>query len=324
MSTEKPAKPTLFDFEKPLDDLYQKIYELKELTVQNNVDLSAEIHQMESRSYQLREKIYKNLTPMQVVQIARHPDRPTTMDYWENCFDRFIEIKGDRLYGDDPALIGAFAWFNGQPVVTVGHQKGRTTKTRIARNFGMANPEGYRKALRLFKQAEKFQVPIVAFVDTPGAFPGLGAEERGQAEAIARNLMEMMELTVPVIVIVIGEGASGGALGIAVGNTIGMMQYAWYSVISPEGCAAILWKDSAKASTAAEILKLTAADLLELKVIDHIIPEPVGGAHWDRELTMQNTKKFISDALEPLKKMSSQQLKEARYQKFRNLGPYRE
>ena len=254
------------------------------------------------------------------VCLARLSSRPTTLDYIELIFDEFIELHGDRAFGDDKAIVGGIAKIAGTPVTIIGHQKGRTTKARIERNFGMANPEGYRKALRLMKQAEKFGRPIITFVDTPGAFCGVGAEERGQAESIARNLMEMSNLKVPVICIVIGEGSSGGALGIGVGNRVYMLENAVYSILSPEGFSTILWKDSSKAKEAADIMKITAQDLMELEIIDGVIKEAEGGAHNDKEETAKNIKQCIEKALEELKSMSVEELQEDRYQKFRRIG----
>jgi len=307
----------ILEFEKPLDNLNQKIDELRKLTAGDEIDLGDEIKKLEERSQKLREKIYANLTPTQIVQIARHPERPTTLDYIEAIFDDWIELKGDRSFRDDPALVGGFAKLNGHSVVVIGHQKGRTTKLRLFRNFGMANPEGYRKALRLMRQAQKFNKPIVCLIDTPGAYPGIGAEERGQAEAIAVNLREMMKLTVPIICVITGEGASGGALGIGVGNRVAMFEYSWYGVISPEGCASILWKDATKASLAAQTMRITAGELKKLGVVDEIIPEPVGGAHQDLGESSKQLKKFLSKQLEELTKLTPTQIQEDRFNKFR-------
>lgn len=256
------------------------------------------------------------------VCLARLCSRPTTLDYIELIFDSFIELHGDRVFGDDKAIVGGIAKFAGTPVTVIGHQKGRTTKMKIERNFGMANPEGYRKALRLMKQAEKFGRPIITFIDTPGAFCGIGAEERGEAESIARNLMEMSNLKVPVICIIIGEGSSGGALGIGVGNRVYMLENAVYSVLSPEGFSTILWKDSSRAKEASDIMKITAQDLMSLGIIDGIVEEPKGGAHNDKEETANNIKKYIENALKELKNMSAVELQQDRYQKFRKMGTY--
>jgi acetyl-CoA carboxylase carboxyl transferase subunit alpha len=269
----------VLDFEKPILALEKKIADMRAYAAEQHVELTDEIRRLETKLQKLMEETYSRLTRWQRVLLSRHPERPYTLDYIERLFTEFTELHGDRLFGDDPALVAGPAFFEGRPVMVMGQQKGRTTKEKIHRNFGMMNPEGYRKAIRLMKFAAKYGRPVIVLVDTPGAYPGLGAEERGQGEAIARNLFEMSHLPVPIVVAIIGEGASGGALGIGMGDRILMMENAWYSVISPEGCAAILWKDSAKANQAAEILKPTAPDLLELGVIDEIIKEPIGGAH---------------------------------------------
>lgn len=317
-------KKIVLEFEKPILELQSKIEELQKLAESQDMDLSKEILEMKKRSAELEKKIYDNLTPLQILQIARHQFRPNTLSYAKLIFNDFIELKGDRYFADDPALIGGLASFEDQTVVVIGHQKGNDTKENIYRNFGMANPEGYRKALRLMQLAERFDFPVIAFVDTPGAYPGIGAEERGQAEAIARNLKDMSQLKVPNMAIVTGEGGSGGALGIAVANKVYMLQYAVYSVISPEGCASILWHDATKADTAAENLKITAKDLLELKVIDGIIPEPKGGAHNDISLMADNIKKEISRFIKEYKSKSTKAIMEERYQKFRALGQFAE
>jgi acetyl-CoA carboxylase carboxyl transferase subunit alpha len=305
------------DFEKPLVELEQKIRELKEFSTEK-VDFSGEVKKLEKKAEKLREEIFSNLTRWQRTQLARHVNRPFTLDFVNHIFTEWFEVHGDRNFRDDPAIVAGFARFDGEPCCVIGHQKGRDTKEKVYRNFGMPNPEGYRKALRVMQMAEQFGLPIFTFVDTPGAFPGIGAEERGQAEAIARNLREMAALTVPVIVTITGEGGSGGALGIAVGNRVLMMEYSVYSVISPEGCAAILWSDGTKGPQAAEALKLTAADILELGcVIDDVIPEPVGGAHNDIPLAAASVKKVLKKHFEELKKLSPQALVEQRYQKFR-------
>jgi len=305
------------DFEKPLVELEQKIRELKEYST-DKVDFSGDIKKLEKKADKLREEIFSNLTRWQRTQLARHVNRPFTLDFVEHIFTDWFEVHGDRNFRDDPALVCGFARLDGEPCVVIGHQKGRDTKAKVYRNFGMPNPEGYRKALRVMQMAEQFGLPIFTFVDTPGAFPGIGAEERGQAEAIARNLREMAALTVPVIVTITGEGGSGGALAIAVGNRVMMMEYSVYAVISPEGCAAILWSDGTKGPQASEALKLTAKDIDELGcVIDDVIPEPLGGAHNDIELATANVKVYLKKHLEELKTLSPEELVEQRYQKFR-------
>jgi acetyl-CoA carboxylase carboxyl transferase subunit alpha len=305
------------DFEKPLVELEQKIMELKGYST-DKVDFSADIKKLEKKAVQLREEIFANLTRWQRTQLARHINRPFTLDYIANIFTDWFEVHGDRNFRDDPALVCGFARFDGEPCCVIGHQKGRDTKEKVYRNFGMPNPEGYRKALRVMQMAEQFGLPIFTFVDTPGAYPGIGAEERGQAEAIARNLREMAALKVPVIVTVTGEGGSGGALAIAVGNRVMMMEYSVYAVISPEGCAAILWSDGSKGPVAAEALKLTATDIMSLGcIIDDVIPEPVGGAHTNHPATAISVKSYLKKHLEELKRLSPQELVEQRYDKFR-------
>jgi acetyl-CoA carboxylase carboxyl transferase subunit alpha len=310
-----PMAATVYmEFEKPIAELEKKIEELRAL---GDSDLTAEIDALEDRVEIKRQEIFNNLSRWQKAQVARHINRPFTLDYIKHLFSDFNELHGDRNYGDDHAIVGGLARFDGQPVMVVGHQKGRDTKEKVFRNFGMPNPEGYRKALRLFRMAEQFDIPIITFVDTPGAYPGIGAEERGQAEAIARNLREMAELTVPIIVCITGEGGSGGALAIAVGNRVLMLEHSVYAVISPEGCAAILWSDGTKGQQAAEALKPAAQDIIELGVIDEIIHEPVGGAHRDHEATTQAMGSAIRRHLAELKEMSGEELVEDRYQKFR-------
>ncbi|NJC87751.1 MAG: acetyl-CoA carboxylase carboxyltransferase subunit alpha [Desulfuromonas sp.] len=305
------------DFEKPLVELEQKIRELRDYST-DSVDFSTEIKKLEKKAEKLREEIFSNLTRWQRTQLARHQNRPYTLDYVKHIFTDWFEVHGDRNFRDDPALVCGFARFDGEPCVVIGHQKGRDTKEKVYRNFGMPNPEGYRKALRVMQMAEQFKLPIFTFVDTPGAFPGIGAEERGQAEAIARNLREMAALSVPIIVTVTGEGGSGGALAIAVGNKVLMMQYSVYAVISPEGCAAILWSDGTRGPQAAEALKLTAQDIDELgTVIDEVIPEPPGGAHNDHAAAAVQLKKVLKKHLAELLKLSPEELVEQRYQKFR-------
>jgi acetyl-CoA carboxylase carboxyl transferase subunit alpha len=311
------AATVYLEFEKPIAELEKKIEELRALNGGSDLNLSGEISSLEKRVEQQRQEIFNNLSRWQKAQVARHINRPFTLDYIKHLFADFFELHGDRNYGDDHAIVGGLARFDGQPVMVVGHQKGRDTKEKVFRNFGMPNPEGYRKALRLFRMAEQFNLPIITFVDTPGAYPGIGAEERGQAEAIARNLREMAELTVPVIVCITGEGGSGGALAIAVGNRVLMLEHSVYAVISPEGCAAILWSDGTKGPQAAEALKPTAQDIIGLGVIDEIIHEPVGGAHRDHEATAQAMGSAIRSHLAELQAMSKEELVEDRYQKFR-------
>jgi acetyl-CoA carboxylase carboxyl transferase subunit alpha len=308
------------EFEKPLVELEQKIRELREYSTEK-VDFSGDIKKLEKKAEKLREEIFTNLSRWQRTQLARHVNRPFTLDYVKHIFTDWFEVHGDRNFRDDPAIVCGFARFDGSPCCVIGHQKGRDTKEKVYRNFGMPNPEGYRKALRVMQMAEQFKLPIFTFVDTPGAFPGIGAEERGQAEAIARNLREMAALTVPVIVTITGEGGSGGALGIAVGNRVLMMEYSVYSVISPEGCAAILWSDGTMGPQAAEALKLTASDIQELGcVIDEVIPEPVGGAHNDHVEAAANVKACLKKHLLELKDLSAEELVEQRYQKFRAMS----
>lgn len=309
-------------FEKPLIELRKKIEELKKFTSAEGIDFSSEIIELEKKAEKLEKEIYGHLTPWQKTQLARHPQRPTTLDYIEHIFSDFIELHGDRLFGDDAAIISGIAKFNGKPVTVIGHQKGKDTKDNIMRNFGMPHPEGYRKALRLMEQAEKFKRPIILFIDTPGAYPGIAAEERGQSEAIARNLREMALLKVPVICIVTGEGGSGGALALGVGNHLYMLENAIYSVISPEGAAALLWKDASQASKAANAMKITAKDALGFGIIENIIPEPLGGAHKDVKAQSSEIKKNIDHSLTQLESLSDDELIEQRYQKFRQIGHF--
>jgi acetyl-CoA carboxylase carboxyl transferase subunit alpha len=311
------AATVYLEFEKSIAELEKKIEELRALNGGSELNLTDDISSLEKRVEQERQEIFNNLSRWQKAQVARHINRPFTLDYIKHLFTDFNELHGDRNYGDDHAIVGGLARFDGQPVMVVGHQKGRDTKEKVFRNFGMPNPEGYRKALRLFRMAEQFNLPIITFVDTPGAYPGIGAEERGQAEAIARNLREMAELTVPIIVCITGEGGSGGALAVAVGNRVVMLEHSVYAVISPEGCAAILWSDGTKGPQAAEALKPTAQDIIGLGVIDEIIHEPVGGAHRDHEATAQALGSAIRSHLADLKTMSKEELVEDRYQKFR-------
>ncbi|GAB7026447.1 acetyl-CoA carboxylase carboxyltransferase subunit alpha [Geotalea toluenoxydans] len=315
------ATQTYLEFEKPLADLERKIQELHELS-NDTLDLKTEISKLEKKAEQVQADIYSNLSRWQTAQVARHINRPFTLDYLELIFTEFNELHGDRNFGDDHAIVGGLARLDGEPVMVIGHQKGRDTKEKVFRNFGMPNPEGYRKALRLMEMAERFKLPIITFVDTPGAFPGIGAEERGQAEAIARNLREMSRLTVPIIVVITGEGGSGGALAIAVGDRILMLEHSVYAVISPEGCAAILWSDGTKGEQAAEALKLTAKDIKALEVIDEIVEEPLGGAHRDHETMAENLHQALARNLKELRKIPAEQLIEERYQKFRKMSRF--
>ncbi len=312
------------NFERPIIELEKKISDMKDFSVGEDIELSGEIASMEKKLTKLRQEIYSNLTRWQKVQLSRHPRRPYTLDYIRMMSRGFIELHGDRYFADDKAMVGGLAYIDDQPVMFVGQQKGRDTKDKLYRNFGMAHPEGYRKALRLFHLAEKFNIPIVVLVDTPGAFPGIGAEERGQAEAIARNIREMSRIRVPIIIAIIGEGASGGALGIGVGDRVLMMEYAWYSVISPEGCAAILWRDAAKAPEAAEALKPTSADLVSLGVIDEVINEPSSGAHNDPQAAAALVKQRIAETLRELVAVPIDDLLRQRLEKYRRMGEFEE
>ncbi|WP_077214223.1 acetyl-CoA carboxylase carboxyl transferase subunit alpha [Bacillus dakarensis] len=312
------------EFEKPVIELRKKIAELKEVTKAADVDLSDEIKILELRLEKLEKEIYENMKPWDRVQIARHPNRPTTLDYVSHLFTDFFECHGDRNFGDDEAIVGGIAKFDGLPVTVIGHQRGKDTKENIRRNFGMPHPEGYRKALRLMKQAEKFRRPIICFIDTKGAYPGKAAEERGQSEAIARNLFEMAGLRVPVVCIVIGEGGSGGALALGVGNHIHMLENSTYSVISPEGAASILWRDAGQAKLAAEKMKITAPDLKELKVIDHIIPEVKGGAHKDMKEQAEQIHTALISSLKELLLLTEEELINQRYQKYKAIGDFSE
>lgn len=311
------------DFEKPIKELEDKIAELTKLSTDPKVKFDSEIEELKRKVKTFTKEIYSKLTPWETVQIARHPERPLLKDYISKIFDEFIELHGDRCFGDDKGLIGGFASIAGQRVMLIGHQKGKTVDENVKFNFGMANPEGYRKALRLMKLAEKFKIPVVSFIDTPGAYPGADAEARGQAEAIARNLTEMAILEIPIVVIITGEGGSGGALGIGVGDVVMMLSNSIYSVISPEGCASILWRDGAKAPEAAAALKVTPASLLELKVIDEVIREPEGGAHRNYDGTAQNVKEALAKHLRKLTKISPKKLIERRFQKFAGIGRFK-
>jgi acetyl-CoA carboxylase carboxyl transferase subunit alpha len=308
------------DFEKPIIELEKKIQELKNFISAKKIDLSSEVKRLEDKLEHLKKDTYGSLTAWQKVQIARHPQRPYTLDYIKMIMSDFIELHGDRSFSDDKALVGGFAKLDNQKIMVMGHQKGRDTKESLKRNFGCAHPEGYRKALRLMQIAEKFSLPVVIFIDTPGAYPGVGAEERGQAQAIAFNLREMISIATPLIAIIIGEGGSGGALGVGIADRVGVLANSYYSVISPEGCAAILWKEGAKAPEAAEVLKLTAQDLLRMGIIDEIVPEPLGGAHRDPEKMAMILKESIHKNLKELQALSIKELLDSRYKKFRKIG----
>jgi acetyl-CoA carboxylase carboxyl transferase subunit alpha len=318
-------KISYLDFEKPISELEAQTQKLTETHDKNkNLDISKELSQLEGKTEKLLHEIYDNLNAWQISQVSRHPQRPYTLDYIEKLFTDFEELHGDRAFADDPAIVGGLALFEGMPVMVIGHQKGRDVKERQFRNFGMPKPEGYRKALRLYRLAEKFNVPIVTLIDTPGAYPGINAEERGQSEAIARNLYVMAELKVPIIGIVIGEGGSGGALALGVVDHLIMLQFATYSVISPEGCASILWKSADKASTAAETLGITATRLKELGLIDTILPEPLGGAHRNPNQLMETVRKSLKEHLTKLQKKSLKQLLDLRYERLLSYGKFKE
>lgn len=312
------ALQNYLDFEKPILDLEQKIAEMRSMS--DKFDISSEINKLEYKVNILRKDIFEKLTPWQIVQLARHPERPYTLDYIYLMTNNFTELHGDRYYGDDKAIVGGFANIGDKPVMIIGQQKGRDTKSNIYRNFGMPNPEGYRKALRLMKLAEKFNRPVITLIDTPGAFPGIEAEERGQAEAIARNLIEMSNLQVPIIVVIIGEGASGGALGIGIGDRVLMLQYCWYSVISPESCSSILWRSWDYKEQAADALKLTSKDMLRFKIIDRIIEEPVGGAHRNHKEAAEILKKALLEELDAVSKIRKDKLLDNRIKKFGEMG----
>ena len=310
------------EFEKPIRELQKKIDEMKRFSSENKLNVSEEIAALEQKLENMTREIYSNLTPWQRIQLARHPDRPYTLDYIERLFPSFIELSGDRRFSDDKAVVGGFAKFNGKPVMVIGTQKGREMKENLYRNFGWPSPEGYRKALRLMQLADKAGVPVITLIDTPGAFPGVASEERHISEAIAVNLRDMFKLRVPVIAVIIGEGGSGGAIGIGVGNRVLIMENAYYSVITPEGCAAILWKDRAYAPKAADALKITADKLIELQIADEIIEEPFGGAQRDYDKAAEYLCKVVEKHLEELEKMSGDELVEQRYNKFRSIGRY--
>jgi len=313
-----------WDFEKPIQELENKIEGLKAFSKNKQIDLSSDIKNLEDKLRNLKKEIYSNLTSWQKVQIARHIQRPTTLDYVNLIMEDFIELHGDRLFRDDEAIVGGFAKFENIKIAIVGHQRGKDTKENLERNFGCAHPEGYRKAIRIMRLAERFSLPIISFIDTRGAYPGIGAEERGQALAIAENIRDMFELRIPILVVVIGEGGSGGALGIGVGDKILIMQYSYYSVISPEGCAAILWRDAKMAPQAAEALKLSSEELLKLGVVDEIILEPEGGAHRDYEQAAANVKKAIFKSLKEIVSLSIEEIVAKRYTKFRKMGIVKE
>jgi len=317
-------KQHFLEFEKPIAELSNKIEELLQVQDKSEVDINADITSLKEKVTELTRDVYSKLTPLQISQVARHINRPRTLDYINNLFTNFVELHGDRHFADDKSIITGMAKFGNQSVVVIGHQKGRDTKENLERNFGMPLPEGYRKALRVMQLAEKFSLPIITFVDTSGAYPGIGAEERNQSEAIGRNLYEMAHLKTPIIVTIIGEGGSGGALAIAVGDQINMLEYAIYSVISPEGCASILWKDASKASAAAEILGITAAKLKSLNLIDNVITEPLGGAHANHEEIMVKMKKTIKDNLKKLQNIPEDELLDRRFERIMNYGTYTE
>jgi len=318
-------KPVLLSFEKPLAELEARIHQIRELAEENEVDVAAQIRQLESRANHLRQEIFSNLTPAQRLQVARHPRRPSTLDYIQTITEEWIELHGDRCSGkDDLALVGGIARLAGRPVVILGHQKGRDTKDNVARNFGMASPGGYRKAMRLMRHANRFSMPIITFIDTPGAFPGYEAEAMGQGEAIAYNLREMFALEVPIICTVIGEGGSGGALGIGVGDRLMMFEHSVYTVASPEACAAILWKDASRSAEAAEALKITSWDLKNLGILDRLLPEPLGGAHAAPLEASETLKQALEENLDELSRLSAQELRQLRYQKFRQIGMFTE
>ena len=316
------SKRHFLEFEQPIAELESKIDELRYVQNESAVDISDEIERLSQKSQQLTRDIYANLSPWQVTQIARHPQRPYTLDYVNEVFTEFQELHGDRHYADDQSIVGGLARFNGQACMVLGHQKGRDTKERGLRNFGMSRPEGYRKALRLMKLAEKFGVPVFTFVDTPGAYPGIGAEERGQSEAIGHNIFEMAQLEVPIIVTIIGEGGSGGALALSVGDQLLMLQYSVYSVISPEGCASILWKSAERASDAADALGITAHRLKALGLVDKIVSEPVGGAHRDPKAMCASLKRALGDALRQVADLKPKELLERRYQRLQSYGRF--
>ncbi len=309
----------VLDFEKPIYEIEEKIAELKELAEKRGLDFTDEIKKLEDKKNEILKKEFEDMSIDRILKIARHPQRPYTLDFVERIVDDFVEIHGDRRFGDDKAIVCGFGYVDGMKVAVMGHQKGKNTKDNLYRNFGMANPEGYRKALRLMKLAEKFRIPVVSFVDTPGAYPGIGAEERGQSQAIAENLYVMFSLKTPIIVVVTGEGGSGGALGIACGDKVGMLEFAIYSVISPEGCSSILWRDSEHAAEAAEAMRITARDLYEMGIVDEIIKEPLGGAHRNYDEVSDSVKRFVVDNLRVLRALSISKLLEKRWNKYRKM-----
>lgn len=315
---------TVLDFEKPITEIQEKIDELKKISLESGMDLNKEIETFEQQAEDYKKDLYSNLKPSQKLQIARHPERPNFLDYVAHMCEDFIELHGDHEGMDDRAIIGGLAKIDGKPVMIIGTMKGKSTKENLEYNFGMPQPQGYRKALRLFKHADKFNIPIVTIIDTPGAYPGISAEETNQGGAIAVNLREMAKLKVPVIAVISGEGCSGGALGLAVANKVFLLEYAYYTVISPEGCASILWRDASKASEAADALKITAPDLMKFDIIDGAIKEPLGGAHHDYQVMADELKKTILESLDELSKMSGDELKKSRYEKFRKMGAFLE
>lgn len=315
---------TILDFEKPIAELREKIDELKTFGSDKNIALEPEIKKLTEKLDKMKKEIYSNLTPWQRIQIARHPDRPYTLDYIRMMTTDFVEIHGDRLFSDDLAMIAGFATIDGEKVIILGHQKGRDVNENVLRNFGCAHPEGYRKAIRVMKLAEKFNLPVVILIDTPGAYPGVGAEERGQAQAIAENLKDMAGLTTPIIATVIGEGGSGGALGVGVADKVFMLEHAYYSVISPEGCASILWRNAVKAPDAAVALKINSENLIEFGIVDGVVKEPVGGAHYDPETVADRLKTLILEAIRELTAVDENMLVNNRYQKFRTIGEFTE
>lgn len=315
---------TILDFEKPIMEIQEKIEELKKISVESGMDLNKEIETFEQQAEDYKKDLYSNLKPSQKLQIARHPERPNFLDYVAHMCEDFIELHGDHEGMDDRAIIGGLAKIDGKPVMIIGTMKGKSTKENLEYNFGMPQPQGYRKALRLFKHADKFNIPIVTIIDTPGAYPGISAEETNQGGAIAVNLREMAKLKVPVIAVISGEGCSGGALGLAVANKVFLLEHAYYTVISPEGCASILWRDASKASEAADALKITAPDLMKFDIIDGAIKEPLGGAHHDYQVMADELKKTILESLDELSKMSGDELKKSRYEKFRKMGAFLE
>lgn len=317
-------KTTFLDFEKGIEEFEEKIEQLRFAQDNSALDIYAEITKLQAKSQALTKSVYAKLTPWQISQVARHPQRPYTLDYIQHLFTDFEELHGDRNFADDHAIVGGLARFNGQSVMVIGHQKGRDTKEKIYRNFGMPKPEGYRKALRLMSLAEKFSIPLITFIDTPGAYPGIDAEERGQSEAIGKNLYVMAGLAVPIVCVIIGEGGSGGALAVAVGDTVLMMQYATYSVISPEGCASILWKSAEKAPEAAEIMGITADRLKEIALIDGVINEPIGGAHRDYPATMQSVRTVLQESLRKFQDLSVESLLQRRFNRLMGHGKYKE